>query len=133
MDSETRASESEIRGIVESRMFTDAEIRRRCLTALADSIVYADRLGHGVWSVTLQPRPLIRLNVGRTQVLVLAETRSDTVDIVLDGEMLSPEARASLALQGEWWWEDRRPYQSLPTAVHARLPAETFVQLLPQL
>lgn len=96
-----RASAEYAERVIDKLLPPDEEIRRQCLTALADSINRANDFGAAKWGMTLHP-DVVRFNVGH--VVPLDIRRSGIfVAVIRDGlSDLTSKERATLDSLVEW-------------------------------
>jgi 5-methylcytosine-specific restriction protein B len=90
-----RASQQDADAVL-AYLYPDASIRRTCIERLGQSVVLAETLRPGSWSVTLFPQQ-ITLNVGRIAVLTL---RRDAINVTVSEPALDDEDRVALLALG---------------------------------
>lgn len=104
-----RYSEDAAKNMIEAYL-PNPEIRKRCLDALADSIVFAHQCNGGAWGITLLNH-CVRLNVGKIEVFVVGH-RENGVYFVINEDFLEDEElrilRNGYSLGG--------PYKSVPSS-----------------
>lgn len=119
-----RTSEQDARTLLES-LLPDPELRRLCLTLLADAIDAAHARGPAVWEVTLRDHKLT-LNVGR---LYLMRIGKGVVWMVLARKALTPEELALVESLSED--DGALQFSVVKEYVHVALPIERLPTLLP--
>lgn len=104
-----RYSEDAAKDMIEAYL-PDPEIRKRCIDALADSIVFAHQCNGGAWGLTLREYG-IRLNVGRIEVFVIGY-QENGVSFVINEDYLEDEELETL--RNKYFLSD--PYKSVPSS-----------------
>ncbi len=114
-----RYSEDVAKNMIESYL-PDPEIRKRCLVALADSIVFAHQCNGGAWGLTLREYG-IRLNVGRIEAFVIGY-QENGISFVINEDFLEND---ELRVLGDRY-SLRGSYKSVPSSRHVTMHADAI-------
>ena len=123
----SRGDSSTVRKAIE-RLYPDADVRRRCLSLLAESVSTAHEVSPTSWGLTLRDGD-VRLNVGPLETFLLLP---DELMLVLDEASVTPDQwrRIKEELGFRWKW-DGRPFKVIPSAYGVHLPIERLDDALP--
>jgi hypothetical protein len=110
--------------------YPEPSIRSTVLLQLAESINAADAISSSCWSVSFR-RNVIRLNIGRLEMLMLRENQLDMTvdrDATDEAEWQYIRERLGIVFRG-----NGEPFKLIPSAYGLLLPADRIEELLPRL
>jgi hypothetical protein len=117
-----------IREAVEA-MYPDPDIRRTCLTVLANSIERANAVSSASWATSLSHnKKVLRLNVSWTQACVLS---SGDLYLVLDADAIDASTFEQISVHAVEGHRSGAAYTSLPFGYGVHLPTDRLNALLP--